>query len=113
MSSARLFRPLARALARQPQLTARPAAFLSTKTVAQSASAQLTSARVAKEDAKPAAFPKLTVLAAGMPQLVPFYFVNEATVAFICLPALIYLFSKYLLPQRVRVMAARLFISKL
>lgn len=48
-----------------------------------------------------------------MPQLVPFYFVNETTMGFVLLPALIYLFSKYLLPQRVRVMAARLFISKL
>jgi F-type H+-transporting ATPase subunit 8 len=48
-----------------------------------------------------------------MPQLVPFYFVNETTMAFVLLPTLIYLFSKYLLPQRVRVMAARLFISKL
>jgi F-type H+-transporting ATPase subunit 8 len=48
-----------------------------------------------------------------MPQLVPFYFVNETVTAFILLPALIYVMSKYILPQRVRTMCARLFISKL
>jgi F-type H+-transporting ATPase subunit 8 len=48
-----------------------------------------------------------------MPQLIPFYFVNEVTTAFIIMPTLIYIFSKYLLPQRVRMMCARLFISKL
>ena len=53
------------------------------------------------------------LLLAAMPQLVPFYFVNEVTTAFILLPALIYLMSKYLLPQTVRTKLARLFISKL
>lgn len=48
-----------------------------------------------------------------MPQLVPFYFVNEITYAFILIPGMIYLFSKYVLPQKVRLMCARLFISKL
>ncbi|KAL9078903.1 MAG: hypothetical protein Q9157_002198 [Trypethelium eluteriae] len=52
-------------------------------------------------------------LYAAMPQLVPFYFVNETTTAFICIPALIYFFSKYTLPQKVRLFMARLFISKL
>jgi F-type H+-transporting ATPase subunit 8 len=50
---------------------------------------------------------------AAMPQLIPFFFVNETTVAFIALPALIYVFSKYILPAKVRTQAARLFISKL
>lgn len=54
-----------------------------------------------------------TVLKSAMPQLIPFFFVNETTVAFILLPSLIYVFSKYILPQRVRLFAARLFISKL
>jgi len=49
----------------------------------------------------------------AMPQLIPFFFVNETTFAFILLPSLIYVLSKYILPQRVRMMAARLFISKL
>ncbi|KAK1916050.1 hypothetical protein P3342_003865 [Pyrenophora teres f. teres] len=43
----------------------------------------------------------------------PFFFVNETTVAFVLLPGLIYIFSKYILPQRLRLFAARLFISKL
>jgi F-type H+-transporting ATPase subunit 8 len=47
-----------------------------------------------------------------MPQLIPFFFVNE-TMAFILLPSLIYIMSKYVLPNRVRMFAARLFISKL
>lgn len=54
-----------------------------------------------------------TVLKAGMPQLVPFFFVNEVTYAFVIIPTLIYLMSKYILPQRVRAQAARMFISKL
>ena len=33
-----------------------------------------------------------------MPQLVPFYFVNQVTFAFIILLLLIYIFSKYILP---------------
>ena len=48
-----------------------------------------------------------------MPQLVPFYFVNQVTFAFILLVAMIYLFSKYILPIFVRLFLARLFISKL
>ena len=54
-----------------------------------------------------------TILKSAMPQLIPFFFVNETTVAFVLLPTLIYIFSKYILPQRVRLFAARLFISKL
>jgi F-type H+-transporting ATPase subunit 8 len=48
-----------------------------------------------------------------MPQLVPFYFVNQVTFAFILLVGMIYLFSKYILPRFVRLFLARLFISKL
>jgi hypothetical protein len=54
-----------------------------------------------------------TILLAGMPQMVPFYFTNEVAGAFILIPALIYLLSKYWLPQTVRTKLARLFISKL
>jgi hypothetical protein len=52
-------------------------------------------------------------LQAGMPQLVPFFFVNEVVFAFAMIVPLIYLFSKYFLPRFVRTFAARLFISKL
>ncbi|MAC82255.1 MAG: hypothetical protein CML66_29870 [Rhodobacteraceae bacterium] len=48
-----------------------------------------------------------------MPQLVPFYFVNEVTFAFAVLVTLIYVFSKYVLPRFVRLFSARVFISKL
>jgi hypothetical protein len=50
---------------------------------------------------------------AAMPQLVPFYFVNEVVFAFTIIPLLIYVFSKYILPAQVRRYAARLFTSKL
>jgi len=48
-----------------------------------------------------------------MPQLVPFYFVNEVTFTFLTLIVLIYLFSKYILPKVVRLFSTRIFISKL
>ncbi|KAE9969107.1 hypothetical protein BLS_001321 [Venturia inaequalis] len=119
MSSARILRPFARALQRPIARPTSYAAFStkSAKVVAPSVTAQLQQAKTQQSSAKtiePAQkMTKLNVLQAAMPQLVPFYFVNETTMAFVLLPTLIYLFSKYLLPQRVRVMAARLFISKL
>ncbi len=54
-----------------------------------------------------------TAVKAAMPQLVPFYFVNEVTFTFAILPLLIYVFSKYILPRNLRLYAARLFTSKL
>ena len=48
-----------------------------------------------------------------MPQLVPFYFINQVVFAFILLITLIYLFSKYILPRFVRLFSTRVFISKL
>ncbi len=48
-----------------------------------------------------------------MPQLVPFYFVNQVTFAFISLVIMIYVFSKYILPRFVRLFTTRIFISKL
>jgi len=48
-----------------------------------------------------------------MPQLVPFYFVNQVTFAFALLVVLIYVFSKYILPRFVRLFITRIFISKL
>jgi len=49
----------------------------------------------------------------NMPQLVPFYFINEVTFAFLIIATLIYVFSKYALPRFVRLFATRTFISKL
>ena len=48
-----------------------------------------------------------------MPQLVPFYFINQVTFAFILLVVMIYVFSKYILPRFVRLFISRMFISKL
>ena len=48
-----------------------------------------------------------------MPQLVPFYFVNQVTFAFALLVVLIYVYSKYILPRFVRLFITRIFISKL
>jgi len=48
-----------------------------------------------------------------MPQLVPFYFVNQVTFAFVLLAVLIYVFSKNTLPRFVRLFISRIFISKL
>ncbi|PSN68255.1 hypothetical protein BS50DRAFT_609927 [Corynespora cassiicola Philippines] len=99
MNSARLFRPLARAAFRQP---VRPSVMARPALVASQAQAQ-----------KETAPQQMTILKSAMPQLIPFFFVNETTVAFVLLPSLIYIMSKYILPQRVRLFAARLFISKL
>jgi F-type H+-transporting ATPase subunit 8 len=48
-----------------------------------------------------------------MPQLVPFFFMNQVTFAFTLIAVLIYVFSKYILPRFVRLFATRVFISKL
>nr|QUL58718.1 ATP synthase subunit 8 [Aspergillus japonicus] len=48
-----------------------------------------------------------------MPQLVPFFFVNQVVFAFVILTVLIYLFSKYILPRFVRIFISRLYINKL
>ena len=48
-----------------------------------------------------------------MPQLVPFYFINEITFTFLSLMVIIFLLSKYILPKVLRVHTSRLFISKL
>ena len=48
-----------------------------------------------------------------MPQLVPFYFVNEVTFIFAIIAITVYMLSKYILPRFVRLFSARVFISKL
>lgn len=53
------------------------------------------------------------MLQSGMPQLIPFFFVNETVMGFAVLTTLIYFFSKYSLPQKLRLFCARMFISKL
>ena len=48
-----------------------------------------------------------------MPQLVPFFFVNQVIFAFIVLTILIYSFTKYILPRFVRIFISRIYINKL
>nr|AGS44201.1 ATP synthase F0 subunit 8 [Cyberlindnera suaveolens] len=48
-----------------------------------------------------------------MPQLVPFYFLNQLTYGFILIVILLVLFSQFLLPRILRLYVTRLFISKL
>nr|YP_008475058.1 ATP synthase F0 subunit 8 [Cyberlindnera jadinii]AGS44374.1 ATP synthase F0 subunit 8 [Cyberlindnera jadinii] len=48
-----------------------------------------------------------------MPQLVPFYFLNQLTYGFILIVILLVLFSQFLLPRILRLYITRLFISKL
>ena len=48
-----------------------------------------------------------------MPQLVPFYFINEVVFAFSIITILVYISSKYILPRIVNLFVSRLYISKL
>jgi F-type H+-transporting ATPase subunit 8 len=48
-----------------------------------------------------------------MPQLVPFYFINQVTFTFVLLTVLIYILSKYILPRFLRLSLSRVFITKL
>jgi len=48
-----------------------------------------------------------------MPQLVPFYFINQVTFAFFILVIMIYVYSKNILPKFIRLFISRIFISKL
>lgn len=48
-----------------------------------------------------------------MPQLIPFYFINQITFVFISMIIVIYLLSKYILPNIVCLFIARLAINKL
>ena len=48
-----------------------------------------------------------------MPQLIPFYFVNQLSFAFLTLIALVYIFSKYILPLYTFQQVVRMYITKL
>jgi F-type H+-transporting ATPase subunit 8 len=121
MMNARFLRPFARAAFRAPAV-ARPAIARPALVAQQNKKTEVG----AQQMVRPCPCPVIvrcccvltatnpqTVLKSAMPQLIPFFFVNETTVAFVLLPTLIYIFSKYILPQRLRLFAARLFISKL
>nr|AZP39726.1 ATP synthase F0 subunit 8 [Arthonia susa] len=48
-----------------------------------------------------------------MPQLMPFYFVNQVTFLFLILIIILYVLSKYILPKYISLFSARLSISRL
>jgi len=48
-----------------------------------------------------------------MPQLVPFYFVNEIVFSFIIIGSLLYLLSKYILPEILKSLISRTYINNL
>nr|YP_009710779.1 ATP synthase F0 subunit 8 [Amanita thiersii]QFZ98728.1 ATP synthase F0 subunit 8 [Amanita thiersii] len=48
-----------------------------------------------------------------MPQLIPFYFFNQLFFAFIVLFSIIFIFSKYILPQFTLQQVIRTYITKL
>lgn len=49
----------------------------------------------------------------NMPQLVPFFFINQIVFAFALLVVMIYVFTKYILPRIVKLFLTRTYISKL
>jgi len=53
------------------------------------------------------------ILKKKMPQLVPFYFINEVSFTFLTIAIIVYISSKYILPRFVRLFLSRTFISKL
>jgi len=48
-----------------------------------------------------------------MPQLIPFYFINQLSFSFLTLLTLIYVFSKYILPLFTFQQVVRMYITKL
>jgi F-type H+-transporting ATPase subunit 8 len=48
-----------------------------------------------------------------MPQLVPFYYMNEIVFAFGLIVFILYISSKYILPRIVRLFLSRVFINKI
>ena len=48
-----------------------------------------------------------------MPQLIPFFYINQLSFSFLILLALVYLFSKYILPLFTFQQVVRIYITKL
>lgn len=48
-----------------------------------------------------------------MPQLIPYYFLNQITFAFAVLLILVYILSKYVLPLFTLLQVVRIYITKL
>nr|YP_007475353.1 ATP synthase F0 subunit 8 [Microbotryum lychnidis-dioicae]AGE14567.1 ATP synthase F0 subunit 8 [Microbotryum lychnidis-dioicae] len=48
-----------------------------------------------------------------MPQLLPFYFINQLSFTFLVLTTMIYLFGTYILPVFTELFVTRMYITKL
>lgn len=48
-----------------------------------------------------------------MPQLVPFYYMNEIIFSFGLITIILYVLSKFILPRLVRLFVSRVFIDKI
>ena len=48
-----------------------------------------------------------------MPQLLPFYFVNQLSFAFLVLITMVYVFGTYILPAFAELFVTRMYITKL
>ncbi len=48
-----------------------------------------------------------------MPQLIPFYFLNQLTFSFVILTILIFIISKYILPLSTYQQVIRMYVTKL
>ena len=48
-----------------------------------------------------------------MPQLIPFYFINEVVFTFVIITIGVYMFSKYILPRLVRLFITRISIIEI
>jgi F-type H+-transporting ATPase subunit 8 len=56
---------------------------------------------------------KIIILTNNMPQLIPFYFLNQLVFAILTLIVLIYVLSKYVLPLYTYKNVVRLYLTKL
>ena len=55
----------------------------------------------------------IIIIKINMPQLVPFYYMNEVVFAFVIIVFILYVLSKYILPRIVRLFLSRMFINKI
>ncbi|KAI0485265.1 fungal ATP synthase protein 8-domain-containing protein [Xylariaceae sp. FL0804] len=111
-TQARLLRPAALRAAAASQFSTKPTAGQAEKpSIAQQPSVKKTWFTMAAPP--PPAGHKTVQLNAAMPQLVPMYYMNEIAFTFTLIPILLYVLSKYILPNQVRLYMARLFTVKI
>ena len=58
-------------------------------------------------------YPLLEIILLKMPQLIPFYFINQLVFSFLALLALIFVFSKFILPLFYSLQVIRMYLINL